>query len=122
LRGEFRASVRVKFGEEMLMDKGSLNCGGRRGRPFAMSTGNPVIDMASAGVVNMTTPNRVKTSALPIAIPDSNGGSRKRNGSPRSVQSGTSSKLIQSHSCQQTFCWPFRKPSVAFIQLIKVQP
>ena len=90
MRGEFCASVRVKFVEVMLMDKGSLNCGGRRGRPFAMSTGNPVIDMASAGVVSMSTPNRVKTSALPIAIPDSNGGSRKQNGSPRSVQSGIS--------------------------------
>lgn len=76
-----------RSGKAMLMDKGSLNCGGRRGRPFAMSTGNPIMDMAN-GVVQFTTPSRGKTAALPIAIPDSNSSSRRRNGSPRSVQSG----------------------------------
>jgi hypothetical protein len=82
----------------MLMDKNSLNCGGRHSRPFAMSTGNPATDRASGGVVNATTPNRVKTSALPIAIPDSQSGSRKRNGSPQSVQSGTFLHLFHSLS------------------------
>ena len=86
---KYCASVRVAIREAMLMDKNSLNFGGRHSRPFAMSTGNPATYRASGGVVNATTPNRVKTSALPIAIPDSQGGFRKRNGSPQSVQSGT---------------------------------
>jgi len=88
----------------MLMDKNSLNCGGRHSRPFAMSTGNPATDRASGGVVNATTPNRVKTSALPIAIPDSQSGSRKRNGSPQSVQSGSPRSL----SCNSSKSSPNR--------------
>jgi len=68
----------------MFVEKNSSHCGMRRGRPFTTSTGNPVTDMA-----NCATPNRMKmVAAAPIAIPESVG-SRRRHGSPRSVQSGS---------------------------------
>lgn len=75
----------------MVTAKSSLkNSGVRRGRACSMSTGNPVEDMAiSSQTATAVTPNRASRTptAQPIAIPDS--GSRRRYGSPRSVQSGS---------------------------------
>lgn len=82
----------------MVTAKSSVNYGVRRGRACSMSTGNPVEDMAM--MVKMqsqvkatvaTTPNQPSrpAAAQPIAIPDSSAGPRRRQGSPRSVQSGS---------------------------------
>lgn len=93
----------------MVTAKSSLNHGVRRGRACSMSTGNPVEDMAmlakmqSQGKVAVAiTPNRPSklTAAQPIAIPDSGAGPRRRQGSPRNVQSG--SPRSHSHSSSKS--------------------
>ena len=94
----------------MVTAKSSLNNGVRRGRACSMSTGNPVEDMAkmqSQGLIAaIATPNRPNksASAQPIAIPDANAGPRRRQGSPRSVQSGSP----RSHSYSSSKSSPSR--------------
>lgn len=94
----------------MVTAKSSLNNGVRRGRACSMSTGNPVEDMAkmqSQGLIAaIATPNRPNKSAVaqPIAIPDANACPRRRQGSPRSVQSGSP----RSHSYSSSKSSPSR--------------
>ena len=79
----------------MVTAKSNPNGGGvRKGRACSKSTGNPLEDMQNAkamqGPSAGATPSRPRTAAAqPIAIPETSTGARRRNGSPRSVQSAS---------------------------------
>ena len=78
----------------MVTAKSNPNGGVRRGRACTQATGNPLEDMANSkaqGLSAGATPSRARTviAAQPIAIPEANTGARRRNGSPRSVQSSS---------------------------------
>lgn len=79
----------------MVTAKSNPNGGGvRKGRACSKSTGNPLEDMQNAkamqGPSAGATPSRARVAAAqPIAIPENSTGARRRNGSPRSVQSAS---------------------------------